>query len=231
MDHTFGFQTAVEEAQRSLLAAKVEATSGLRGIGLVKLMGRQSGFIAMQASLASGLVDICLIPEEPFDLEGDHGLLAYIERVMAYKGHCVLCCAEGAGQNLLQPQDGSPRELDPSGNVKLKDIGIFLKHKIRQHFATSPTAGGPVDLKLIDPTYMIRTIESGQQDSIYCKVLAHSAVDAAFAGYTGICVAQVNTHFAMLPIPVITKYPRRVDPLGKPWTRLKADVQQPPLHK
>ena len=63
IDRCFGFESAVEEAQRALLAAKVEASSAFRGIGLVKLMGRSSGFIAMQASMASGLVDVCLIPE------------------------------------------------------------------------------------------------------------------------------------------------------------------------
>ena len=54
IDKCFGFDTAVEEAQTALLAAKVEAISADQGIGLVKLMGRSSGFIAMQASMASG---------------------------------------------------------------------------------------------------------------------------------------------------------------------------------
>ncbi|KAL0407736.1 UNVERIFIED_CONTAM: ATP-dependent 6-phosphofructokinase [Sesamum radiatum] len=70
IDRSFGFDTAVEEAQRAINAAHVEAESAENGIGVVKLMGRYSGFIAMYATLASRDVDCCLIPESPFYLEG-----------------------------------------------------------------------------------------------------------------------------------------------------------------
>lgn len=199
IDKCFGFDTAVEEAQRALLAAKIEASSARRGIGIVKLMGRQSGFIAMQASLASGVVDACLIPEVPFRLEGPTGLFAYLERVIEAKGHCVICVAEGAGQDILH--DGSEGK-DASGNPILKDVGIWLKKEIKAHF-------GDADLKYIDPTYMIRAIPTTSTDRIYCKVLAHQAVHAAFAGYTSACVGLVNTHYAILPISVIVQAPRR----------------------
>lgn len=219
IDKCFGFDTAVEEAQRALLAAKVESSSARKGVGIVRLMGRQSGFIAMQASMASGVVDACLIPEVPFQLQGDHGLLAYLGRVLEEKGHCVLCVAEGAGQELLEDQSHNGG-TDASGNPILKDIGLFLKAEIKAHFKDA-------DIKYIDPTYMIRAIPTTSNDRIYCKILAHNAVHAAFAGFTGVTVGLVNTHYVYLPIPVIIQAPRRVDPRGKMWNRLRAAIGQP----
>jgi len=217
IDKCFGFDTAVEESQRALLAAKVEASSARRGIGLVKLMGRQSGFIAVQASMASGVVDAVLIPEVSFKLNGPTGLMAYLDEVMHKKGHCVVCVAEGAGQDVLD--DGSGGK-DASGNPILKDIGMYLRSELKKSF---PDA----DIKYIDPTYMIRAIPTTSGDRIYCKILAHNAVHAAFGGYTGLTVGLVNTHYCYLPIPVIIQAPRRVDPRGKAWNRLRATIGQP----
>eukprot|EP00877_Chromochloris_zofingiensis_P003270 jgi/Chrzof1/12944/Cz07g13120.t1_PFK2[v5.2] len=219
IDKCFGFDTAVEEAQRALLAAKVEASSARKGIGLVKLMGRQSGFIAMQASMASGVVDAVLIPEVQFKMHGENGLFAYIEKVLEQKGHAVVCVAEGAGQDLLEDeaQNGA---TDASGNPILKDIGTFLKSEMKAVFKDA-------DIKYIDPSYIIRSIPTTSNDRIYCKILAHNAVHAAFAGYTGITVGLVNTHYVYLPIPVIIQAPRRVDPRGKMWNRLRASIGQP----
>lgn len=220
IDKCFGFDTAVEESQRALLAAKVEASSAHKGIGLVKLMGRQSGFIAMQASMASGVVDAVLIPEVNFKLKGDHGLLAYLESVIKYKGHAVVCVAEGAGQDLLE--DGGSLGTDASGNPILRDIGMYLKSEIKAHPPLKDA-----DVKYIDPTYMIRAIPTTSTDRIYCKILAHNAVHAAFAGYTGLTVGLVNTHYVLLPIPVVIQAPRKVDPRGKAWNRLRASIGQP----
>ena len=222
IDKCFGFDTAVEEAQRALLAAKVESSSARNGIGLVKLMGRQSGFIAMQASMASGVVDVVLIPEVPFKLEGPTGLLAYLERVLETKGHAVVCVAEGAGQDILD--DHSNGATDASGNPILQDIGLFMRDRLKAHFKGVP---GGADVKYIDPSYIIRSIPTTSNDRIYCKVLAHNAVHAAFAGYTGVTTGLVNTHYVYLPIPVIIAAPRRVDPRGKGWNRLRASIGQP----
>mmetsp|Transcript_40385 Transcript_40385/g.114330 ORF Transcript_40385/g.114330 Transcript_40385/m.114330 type:complete len:546 (-) Transcript_40385:420-2057(-) len=216
IDRCFGFETAVEESQRPLLAAKVEASSAYMGIGIVKLMGRESGFIAMQASMSSGVVDACLIPEVPFTIEGENGLVAHIKKVMATQGHAVICVAEGAGQDML-PQSNT---TDASGNPILGDIGPWLRKQLKAHI---PEA----DIKYIDPTYMIRAIPTNSGDRIYCKVLAHNAVHGAFAGYTGITVGLVNTHYVFLPIPVIIQSPRKVDPHGKAWNRLRGSIGQP----
>ncbi|KAL3140014.1 hypothetical protein ABBQ38_004298 [Trebouxia sp. C0009 RCD-2024] len=217
IDKCFGFDTAVEEAQTALLAAKVEASSADHGIGLVKLMGRSSGFIAMQASMASGVVDVCLIPEVNFAMDGEQGLMAYLRRLLADKGHCVICVAEGAGQELLMTGDV---QTDLSGNPILKDVGPWLKSEIKKCFKDA-------DVKYIDPSYLIRSIPTTSNDRIYCKILAHNAVHAAFAGFTGVTVGLVNTHYVLLPIPVVIQAPRRVDPQGKQWNRLRSSIGQP----
>ncbi|EIE26511.1 phosphofructokinase family protein [Coccomyxa subellipsoidea C-169] len=212
IDKCFGFDTAVEESQRALMAGKVEATSAYKGIGLVKLMGRQSGFIAMQASMASGVVDVCLIPEVPFVLHGQNGLCAYLDKVLESRGHAVVCLAEGAGQGELG--------TDASGNPILQDVGVWMKQELKNHHKEA-------DIKYIEPSYMIRSTPTISSDRIYCKVLAHNAVHAAFAGYTGVTVGLVNTHYVYLPIPVVIQAPRKVDPRGKTWNRLRASIGQP----
>lgn len=218
IDRSFGFDTAVEEAQRPLLAAKVEASSAYQGIGLVKLQGKHSGFLVMQASLASGVVDACLIPEVPFQLDGPNGVFSYLERVLREKGHAVMCVAEGAGDQMLRKQ--GEWEEDDMGQPVLPNFGPWLRRRLRRRF---PSA----DVKYIDPTHMIRTIVCNAMDHIYCKVLAYHAVDAAMSGYTDITVGQVNSHFALFPTPVVLQASRRVDPNGKMWNRLRSSIGQP----
>eukprot|EP00884_Botryococcus_braunii_P007256 jgi/Botrbrau1/16531/Bobra.314_1s0004.1 len=216
IDRCFGFDTAVEEAQRSLIAAMVEASSADKGVGLVRLMGRQSGYIAMQASMASGVVDVCLIPEVKFSVPK---LIEYVEKLFEKKGYCVICVAEGAGQDIVA---GDPAGTDASGNPILKDIGQYLKDAFKK-------AIPGVDVKYIDPTYMIRAIPTNSTDRIYCKVLGSGAVHGAFAGYTGFTVGLVNTHYVYLPIPTIIQAPRTVNPQGREWNRLKWALNQPDL--
>ncbi|KIZ06381.1 hypothetical protein MNEG_1568 [Monoraphidium neglectum] len=219
IDKCFGFDTAVEEAQRALLAAKVEAASGRRGLGIVKLMGRNSGFIAMEASMASGVVDVCLIPEIKFDQKK---LLAHVGSILDRKGHCVICVAEGAGQDLVN-QEGKGG-TDASGNAILKDIGVFLRDTLKGHFKDQ------ADIKYIDPSYLIRSIPTTSNDRIYCKVLGQGAVHGAFSGYTGFTAGLVNTHYVYLPIETIIQAPRKVNPTGRRWNRLKTAINQPDLH-
>jgi 6-phosphofructokinase 1 len=218
VDRCFGFETAVEEAQRALLAAKVEASSAYHGLGLVKLMGRQSGFIAMQSSMSSGVVDACLIPEIGFSMDK---LCAYVAQVFERKGHCVVCVAEGAGQDILNSQGDV--QSDASGNPILQDIGLHLRSELKKYFK------GDADIKYIDPTYMIRAIPTTSNDRVYCKVLGQNAVHAAFAGYTDCTVAMVNTHYVYLPISTVIQAPRKVNPKGRRWNRLMSAIQQPIL--
>ena len=215
IDRCFGFDTSVEEAQRSLICARVEAKSAA-GISIVKLMGRQSGFIAMNASMASGVVDVCLIPEIGFKMPK---LLDHIRGILNRKDCCVVCVAEGAGQDVL---DGAAGGTDASGNPILKDIGIHLRDAFKKEFKG-------IDVKYIDPSYMIRSIPTITTDRIYCKVLGQAAVHGAFAGFTDFTVGLVNTHYVMLPTTTIIQSARTVDPKGRQWNRLKTAINQPDL--
>ncbi|XP_058083737.1 ATP-dependent 6-phosphofructokinase 5, chloroplastic-like [Magnolia sinica] len=220
MDKTFGFDTAVEEAQRAINSAYIEAHSAYHGIGLVKLMGRSSGFIAMHASLSSGQIDICLIPEVPFTLEGPFGVLRHLEHLIRTKGSAVICVAEGAGQDLLQKSNA----LDASGNVVLGDIGVHIQQQIKKYFREIDF---PADVKYIDPTYMIRACRANASDAILCTVLGQNAVHGAFAGYSGITVGVCNTHYVYLPIPEVITCPRFVDPNSRMWHRCLTSTGQP----
>ncbi|KHN20613.1 6-phosphofructokinase 5, chloroplastic [Glycine soja] len=220
MDKTFGFDTAVEEAQRAINSAYIEAHSAYHGIGVVKLMGRSSGFIAMQASLSSGQVDICLIPEVPFNLHGPHGVLSHLKYLLETKGSAVVCVAEGAGQNLLQKTNAT----DASGNVVFGDIGVYIQQETKKYFKE---IGVHADVKYIDPTYMIRAIRANASDGILCTVLGQNAVHGAFAGYSGITVGLCNTHYVYFPIPEVISHPRLVDPNSRMWHRCLTSTGQP----
>nr|XP_028950304.1 ATP-dependent 6-phosphofructokinase 5, chloroplastic-like [Malus domestica] len=220
MDKTFGFDTAVEEAQRAINSAYIEAHSAYHGVGIVKLMGRSSGFIAMHASLASGQIDICLIPEVPFQIHGPHGILHHLKYLIQTKGSAVVCVAEGAGQNLIQKTNAT----DASGNMVFGDIGVHIQQETKKHFKE---AGVPVDVKYIDPTYMIRACRANASDGILCAVLGQNAVHGAFAGYSGITVGTCNTHYVYLPIPEVISHPRLVDPNSRMWHRCLTSTGQP----
>ncbi|KAK8492932.1 hypothetical protein V6N13_076683 [Hibiscus sabdariffa] len=220
MDKTFGFDTAVEEAQRAINSAYIEAHSAYHGIGVVKLMGRSSGFIAMQSSLASGQVDICLIPEVPFRLHGPHGVLRHLNYLIETKGSAVVCVAEGAGQNLIEKTNAT----DASGNIVLGDIGVHIQQETKKYFKE---LGIPADVKYIDPTYMIRACRANASDGILCTVLGQNAVHGAFAGYGGITVGICNTHYVYFPIPEVISHPREVDPNSRMWHRCLTSTGQP----
>ncbi|XP_019192000.1 PREDICTED: ATP-dependent 6-phosphofructokinase 6-like [Ipomoea nil] len=226
IDKSFGFDTAVEEAQRAISAAHVEATSTENGIGLVKLMGRYSGFIAMYATLASRDVDCCLIPESPFYLEGPGGLFEYIEKTLKEHDHMVIVVAEGAGQELLSENLlSSGNQKDASGNKVLEDVGLWLSQKIKDHFSKQKKM--PINLKYIDPTYMIRAIPSNASDNVYCTLLAQSAVHGAMAGYTGFTVGSVNGRHAYIPYNRITEGQNHVVITDRMWARLLCSTNQP----
>ncbi|GMI76637.1 phosphofructokinase 4 [Hibiscus trionum] len=225
IDKSFGFDTAVEEAQRAINAAHVEVESVENGIGIVKLMGRYSGFIAMFATLASRDVDCCLIPESPFYLEGKDGLFEFIEERLKENGHIVIVVAEGAGQEYLAQSMHGINEKDASGNRLLLDVGLWLTQNIKDHFTKERKMA--INMKYIDPTYMIRAIPSNASDNIYCTLLAQSAVHGAMAGYTGFTVGPVNSRHAYIPISHVTETQNTVKLTDRMWARLLASTNQP----
>jgi 6-phosphofructokinase 1 len=214
---SFGFETAVSEARRATYAAHSEAAGARNGIGLVKLMGRDSGFIAAYTVLADSQVNFCLVPEVPFTLPG---LLAALDERIARRGHAVIVVAEGAGLDLL-PGTG---ERDASGNVKPADIGAFLRDAIRQHFAAR---GVEISLKYIDPSYIIRSLPATAHDSSFCVLLGHSAVHAAMAGRTDMVVGYWGNDFTHVPIPLAVSARKKIDPQGSLWSSVISTTGQP----
>jgi 6-phosphofructokinase 1 len=202
-ERTFGFQTAVELAQRSINAAHEEARGARNGIGLVKLMGRDSGFIALHATLANSDVNLLLIPEVPFALEK---VFQFVEWRLRERSHCVIVVSEGAGEEYVGIQG-----KDASGNVKLGDIGLFLKEALEKYLQSKNMEHS---VKYIDPSYTIRSAPTNAQDSIFCVLLAHQAVHAALAGKTGMIVGVLSNTYVHIPIERAVVQRKKVDPFS-----------------
>jgi 6-phosphofructokinase 1 len=214
---TFGFETAVSEATRAASAAHAEAQGARNGVGLVKLMGRDSGFIAAYTALAENNIDFCLVPEVPFALDA---LLAALQRRLERRGHAVIVVAEGAGQGLASPSG----DRDRSGNVRYGDIGIRLRDAITHHFKA---IGAEINVKYIDPSYSIRSVPAIPHDSAFCLVLAHAAVHAGMAGRTGMVVGFWNHRVTHVPIPLAVLERKRIDPEGSLWSSVLTSTGQP----
>ena len=205
---TFGYITAVEEARKAIYAAHSEAKAAEYGIGLVKLMGRDSGFIAAGATLANSDVNFCLVPECPFEMDGPGGFLEMLDIRLKRKSHAVIVVAEGAGQYLFDNQDNM---RDASGNLLHKDIGLYLKDKIDRHFKAINL---PVKIKYIDPSYTIRSCPANAQDSAFCVLLGQNAVHAAMAGKTDMFVSNWNQEFINVPLSMTAGKRKKLDVNG-----------------
>jgi len=221
-ERSFGFTTAVEAARTVIVGAHEEARGAWNGIGLVKLMGRQSGFIAAHATLANSDVNFCLVPEVPFVLDGDDGLLRALERRLDRKHHAVIVVAEGAGQDLVAEPGDVKR--DASGNVKLGDIGPLLRDRIARHFAEHRKE---TSIKYIDPSYSIRSLPANSIDAEFCLALGQHAAHAGMAGRTDMMVGYWNQRFTHVPIAVATTRRRQLDPQGALWQRVLEVTGQP----
>lgn len=219
---SFGFDTAVTKAVEAVTAAHMEAHSQINGIGLVKLMGRESGFIAAHTALASHEVNFVLIPEVPFDIDGPNGLLAHLEKRLKTRNHAVIVVAEGA----LQDQLIKETKTDASGNVKMVDVGLYLRDKIQAYFDAKKVE---INLKYIDPSYIIRSSPAVPVDSIYCERLGNAAVHAAMAGKTKVIIGLVNNEFVHLPTKVAVSVRSKVDPEGSLWRDTLEATHQPIL--
>jgi len=221
LDKCFGFETAFAEAVKAVTCAHTESHGSRNGVGLVKLMGRDSGFIACFAALAGNVVNFVLIPEVRFDLDGPRGLLAALEYRLARRKHAVIVVAEGAGQHLI---GGAGCTVDASGNRHIGDIGAFLKDKICTFFKERRIE---CNLKYIDPSYIIRSVPASPQDNVYCSRLAQNAVHAAMAGKTGMLVGRWHGTFIHLPLEAVTNGRRKVDPAGELWYSVLENTGQP----
>jgi len=222
MDKTFGFETAVQATAPVISSAHDEARGAWNGVGLVRLMGRDSGFIAASASLANSIVNFCLIPEVQFKLDGENGFLPALEKRLDRKHHAVVVVAEGAGQELMQGE----KERDKSGNILHQDIGVFLRDNIKSYFKAKDKV---VNVKYFDPSYQIRSLPTNSNDSIFCLHLAQHAVHAAMAGMTDLVVGSWQGYFTYVPIELATCSRRKIDPHGQLWQSVLLTTRQSTL--
>ena len=212
VEQSFGFSTAVEASRSAICGAHEEAKGAWNGVGLVKLMGRDSGFIAAYATLANSDANFCFIPEVPLVLKGENGFLRLLEKRLDRKHHALIVVAEGAGQDLIQEDHYQKR--DASGNIVYKDIGGFLKKEIIKYFKKKKK---PLVLKYIDPSYMIRSIPANSQDSAFCLMLGQNAVHAGMSGRTNMVISYCNQYFVHIPISLAILKKKKVDPNGHLW--------------
>lgn len=217
VQRTFGFETAVTEARRATYAANTEAEAARNGIGLVKLMGRDSGFIAAYSALVNNQVNFCLVPEVPFTLEG---FLSALQKRLERRSHAVIVVAEGAGQDLM----AKTQERDASGNIKYGDIGLFLRDTIASHFKR---IGVEITLKYIDPSYTIRSVPATAHDAAFCLLLGQSAVHAGLSGRTNMVVSFWNHQFTHVPISLAVSERKKIDPEDALWTSVVTSTGQP----
>lgn len=249
IDRSFGFESAYSAAVDVIRGAHVEATGADNGIAVVKLMGRHSGFIACHAAIASTDVDAVLIPEVPVQLEGDAGLFRFLERRLETNAHAVIVVAEGAGQELCVDAEASravdadvsravaaeasrgregrssrPPPTDPSGNVRLRDIGVVLRDHVIDHFRQRRI---DVTVKYVDPSYHIRSVPALPNDSLYCWNMARNAVHAAMAGNTEMLIGRWHGRFVHVPMALATRYRKQVDTAGDLWMAVVESTGQP----
>ncbi|MBI9078824.1 MAG: ATP-dependent 6-phosphofructokinase [Pseudodesulfovibrio sp.] len=219
ISRSFGFDTAVEKATEAIQCAHVEACGVDMGVGLVKLMGREAGFIAAQATLALQEVNFLLVPEQKFKLDGEDGFLMALERRLTSRKHAVIVCAEGAGQDLM---NGEP-ERDSSGNPKLSDICALLMQRIKEHFKERDLE---MNMKYIDPSYIIRSVPANAGDRVYCGFLGQHAVHAALAGKTGMVVTQLKSSMVHMPLNLVTGKRRSLNTDSGYWCSVMESTGQ-----
>ena len=219
LSRSFGFNSAVSRASEAISCAHVEAIGFPNGVGLVKLMGRHSGFIAATAALAKRNANFVLIPESDFDLDGPHGLLETLEQRLRDRKHAVIVVAEGAGQDYCAIEG-----CDESGNRRLGDIGIYLKERISAHFKEK---GIELNLKYIDPSYMIRSVPATANDSVFCGFLGQNAVHAGMSGKTNMVVGARSDEFVYIPCSLVIGGRKHVDLNGKLWSSVLEATGQP----
>ena len=222
IDKSFGFETSFDVACPIVRDAHNEADGAFNGMAIVKLMGRDSGFIAASTALSMPVVNFVLVPEMDFRLEGENGFLENLRKRLELKKHAVIVVAEGAGQHLFESE--GDKETDASGNVQHKDIGLLLQERIKAHLKA---VGMEHTIKYIDPSYIIRSAPANANDSLYCNRLAYHAVHGAMAGKTNFVIGTVNNRFVYLPIPDVTKKRKKIDMEGGFWFGVLQSTGQP----
>ncbi|MFC1649993.1 ATP-dependent 6-phosphofructokinase [Candidatus Latescibacterota bacterium] len=223
VERTFGFQTAVAIAKEVLSTGHEEARGAFNGVAVVKLMGRDSGFITAMAAVSNGDANFVLVPEVPFDIDGENGFLSVLKKRLLERRHALVVVAEGAGKDIMIKGKASKR-VDASGNVKFGDIGIYLRDRIAECFSTGWDAA---TVKYIDPSYYIRSSPANADDSIFCNQLARNAVHAAMSGRTKMVMGIWNNIFTHVPMTTVISEKKQLDPTGTEWMSVLETTGQP----
>lgn len=218
VERSFGFDTAFSIATQVISSAHAEAIGALNGVTIVKLMGRNSGFLAACSAVASGDVNFCLVPEVPFDLDPPHGFLTALEKRLERRKHAVVVVAEGAGARFVESQ------RDASGNIKPGDIGSYLYDRAKAYLEERNL---PASVRYIDPSYIVRSQEATATDRLYCLRLAYNAVHAAMSGRTSMIVGHWHTAFTHVPIAEAVSQRKAIDPEGPLWLSVLETTDQP----
>lgn len=224
IDKSFGFESAFSKACEAIYSGHIEAKGAPNCISIIKVMGRDSGFIAARATIAMNLVNFCLVPEIDFDINGKNGLLEYVKQRILARGSCTIVLAEGAGQKFFD----ADTSVDASGNKILQDVGLFLKDKIKHYF---DERGIETTLKYIDPGYIIRSCPPTPSDMYFCSQLAQMAVHAAMAGKTGMVVGLVHNQYVHIPMELATLQRKKIDPHSQLWHSVLEATGQPNFMK
>jgi len=223
VERSFGFETAVSMADKVLQAGHEEARGAFNGVAVVKLMGRDSGFIAAMAAVANGDANFVFVPEVPFDVDGPRGFLAVLEKRLQERQHALVVVAEGAGRDIMEKTD-QERRIDASGNVKIGDIGVYLRERITDRFKSG---WNKATVKYLDPSYVIRSAPANANDSIFCAQLAYNAVHAAMSGRTKMVIGLWNNLFTHVPMATIITDRKQLDPTGAEWLGVLEATGQP----
>ena len=222
IDKSFGFETSFDVSRKIVRDAHNEADGAYNGMAIVKLMGRDSGFIAASTALSMPVVNFVLVPEMDFQLEGDNGFLETLKKRLQLKKHAVIVVAEGAGQHLFENKNN--QDIDASGNIQHKDIGLLLQARIKNYLESIDMEH---TIKYIDPSYIIRSAPANANDSLYCNRLAYHAVHGAMAGKTNFVVGTANNRFVYLPIADVTKRRKKIDMEEGFWFGVLQSTGQP----
>ncbi|MFO8234747.1 MAG: ATP-dependent 6-phosphofructokinase [Bacteroidales bacterium] len=155
-DSTFGFQTAVQIATDSVDKLVTTAASHNRVL-ITEVMGRDAGWIALNASVAGG-AEICLIPEIPYDV--NKVMERINSRFVKDRGFAIIVVAEGAHPKGGEPSQKNPEEVGYN-NIKYSGAASRLEQELK-------TAGCKYDIRKT----VLGHIQRGGIPIAYDRVLA-----------------------------------------------------------
>jgi 6-phosphofructokinase 1 len=229
VERSFGFDTAVEQAADIVNTMHTEAMS-TRRICLIELFGAESGFVAANATLASGHVDLVLIPEVFLSLKADE-IRSYLQDAVdhiqetvqgapSHSPHAVIVVAEGVG-TVLEEKQVSIDGTGATGEPFVNQLRRHLESRIRD------AHGDMLSVFINQPRHHIRAVAANAHDRIFCERLGALSVDNALAGYTDFMVSEWLTEFVLVPLSLMGDWKKGVDLRSMFWKQVISSTGQP----